>query len=197
MAEPRDTADEAPSQVTELGDPEALTLEEQRAAERRAHAALPLAFRIIDGVFNVLLGALLILLVGVVGANVAGRYLGFWSLPWADELARFTFVWVIFVGAALAHFRKEHIAVGYVVAKFSPGVVRAIGLVRETITLGVLAVILWGAWNVFATSPGRSALLGIPISWLNFSVPLAATLMVLMSVYRVWAIARATDDGRP
>jgi TRAP-type transport system small permease protein len=178
-------------------DPEILDPQEAARSEERAEAELPLFFRVIDTVFKTLLVVLLVVLVFAVGANVAGRYLFNFSLAWADELSRFLFIWIIFVGAALAFFRGEHISVDFLVEKLPERLALAVGILKNAIILVILVVILWGAWQVIATSPGSSALLGVPLNWINVSVPIAAALMLAMCVYRtVLDVAALARGGR-
>lgn len=150
---------------------------------------LPLPFRIGDQVFNVLLVVLLMFLVATVGYNVYGRYVLGRSLAWADEGARFLFIWLIFIGAALAYWRDEHIAVEFFVVKLPHAGRVAVAALKELVTLVVLGVMLWGSVRVVQTTLGASPLLRLPYNVVNVSVPLAAALMVPMSLYRlVWAL---------
>ncbi len=63
-------------------------------------------------------------MVAVVGAQVALRYGLNSSLDWADEIARLTFVWSIFLAIALGIKTGSHIGIEIVVAKF-PAAVRS------------------------------------------------------------------------
>jgi TRAP-type C4-dicarboxylate transport system permease small subunit len=177
-----------------LSDSERRAAEEAAAAldpgqaleqERREEEALPLLFRVLDVFFKSLLVILFCVLIFTVGANVVGRFIFNFSLAWADELSRFLFIWMIFIGAALAHFRDEHIAIGYLVERLPARAVYAVEIVKEVLILLVLAVLLWGAWEVMMAHPGRSALLGVPMNWVRASVPIAAVMIALMSAYRI------------
>ncbi|UEM01827.1 TRAP transporter small permease [Skermanella rosea] len=168
---------------------------------------LPLPFRIIETLFGSILALLFITLICTVGANVAGRFLFNYSLAWADELSRFIFIWLIFLGAALAYLRSEHIAVDYVEQKLTSTRARAaMRLLQDLLVLFVLAMFLWGAWQVLSTYTGHSALLQVPMSWINASVPVAVVIMALMCFYHIARHLRgltskddpglAPDEGR-
>jgi TRAP-type transport system small permease protein len=121
----------------------------------------------------------------VVGWNVIGRFLFGQSLTWSDEAARYLFIWMIFLGAALAHFRQEHISVEYF-RDLAPRPVRRVAkILRELVIIGVLGIMLWGSVHVMSTTFGSSALLGVPYNAVNAAVPLSAALIVLMSGYRL------------
>lgn len=146
---------------------------------------LPLPFRVGDQVFNAVLVVLVVLLLATVGYNVFGRYVLSSSLAWADEGARYLFIWVIFIGAALAHWRDEHIAVEFFTVKLPLAARLGVNLLKELIILFVLGVMLWGSVRVLRTTIGASPLLGVPYNVINASVPAAAVLMVPMSLYRI------------
>ena len=45
----------------------------------------------------------------IVGLNVYMRYVVNRSLGWVDELSRFLFIWMTFLGAALAFEKGQHV----------------------------------------------------------------------------------------
>lgn len=154
---------------------------------------LPAAFRIADRVASGLLVVMVTVMLVVVGWNVVGRFALGQSLTWSDEAARYLFIWMIFLGAALAHFRQEHISVEFF-RNMAPRPVRvAAKVLRELVVMGVLGVMLWGSIQVMSTTFGASALLGVPYNVVNAAVPVSAALMVLMSAYR---LVRLLATGR-
>ena len=165
--------------------------EEMSAADARTGRGpttrdqLPAVFRVGDAVFSGVLVVMVVLLLGVVGYNVFGRYVLGRSLAWADEAARYLFIWVIFLGGALAHFRREHIAVEFFAQKLPRVGQVGLAIVRELVILFVLGIMLWGSVRVIGTTFGTSALLGVPNNIVNWPVPISASLMAVMSIYRL------------
>jgi TRAP-type C4-dicarboxylate transport system permease small subunit len=51
----------------------------------------------------------------VVFVQVIARYILKVSLPWTEEVARFAFIWLIFLANAMAERQKEHFRVSYFV----------------------------------------------------------------------------------
>lgn len=167
---------------------------EVRAEERASRARMPGAFRVLDSVIRALLVALLVVLVVTVGANVFSRFVLNSSLPASQELARFLFIWVIFLGAALAHLHNEHIAVSLVVDRLPRAARRWVVALGELVILLICVALLLSAVEVMSISPGTSALLGVPLGLVNFSVPLSAGLMAVVSVYRLVVAVRAPRE---
>lgn len=83
-------------------------------------------------------------MVAVVGAQVALRYGFNSSIDWADEIARLTFVWSIFLAIALGIKTGSHIGIEIVVAKF-PAALRA--PLARLVALACAAALLLVAWQ--------------------------------------------------
>ncbi len=88
--------------------------------------------------------AAMAVMVVVVGAQVALRYGFNSSLDWADEIARLTFVWSIFLAIALGIRTGSHIGVEILVARF-PAPVR--GALARIVALVCAAALLLVAWE--------------------------------------------------
>lgn len=174
--------------------------EQAEAADARAghgpvhQRDLPLPFRVPDRVVNAVLVVLVAAMLVVVGWNVYGRFVLSQSPAWADEAARYLFIWMIFLGAAVAHLRREHISVEFFVAAAPRPVRLAAAVARELVILGVLGVMLWGAILVMTSTFGSSAMLGIPFNAVNVVVPIAAMLMGVVSLYRLVRLFVARDE---
>lgn len=164
------------------------------AQERGWHEHLPVFFRVVDTVVKTVMVVLLVALLLAVGANVFGRFVLNQSLPSSAELARFLFIWVIFLGAALAHLHNEHIAVTLLTDRLRPSTRRWFVVLQELIILVVVVALLLSALEVMAISPGDSPLLGVPLAVVNFSVPFSAGLMAVITLYRIAKALRPAPD---
>lgn len=67
-----------------------------------------LSVRVVEGV----LALLMLLLIGLVSAQIFMRYAVHSPLVWSEELARMTFVYLTFIGAGLAFHRGENLRLG-------------------------------------------------------------------------------------
>ena len=176
---------------------ESLPAEEAAEAERAARAALPRAFRLLDDVLKSVMVVMLVVLVVAVAANVFGRFVLNRSLATSDELSRFLFIWVIFLGAALAHLHREHIAVDLVVERLPSSLSKPVAVLQELLIGLVLVTLLVSAREVFAVDSGVSPLLHVPLWLVDASVPLCAGVMLLITAYRIVAVFRSgRPDGR-
>ncbi|CAN5525970.1 hypothetical protein BH23ACT6_BH23ACT6_15740 [soil metagenome] len=150
-------------------------------------------FRVIDTVVKTVMVILLVVLIFAVGTNVFGRFVLNTSMPGSSELSRFLFIWVIFLGAALAHLHNEHIAVTLFVERLSPSVQRWVVVLQELIILVVVGALLISSWQVLSIDPGTSPLLGVPLLWVNVAVPFSAGLMAVITLYRIAGALRSPE----
>lgn len=171
-----------------------LSIEDELAeTERQARKSMPVLFRLIDDVLRFVMVATLVVLIGTVTVNVVGRFVFSNSLATSDELSRFLFIWVIFLGAALAHLHGEHIAVDLIVNRLPRAFVRPVIVLQELLIGVVLVALLLSAQRVMSLSLGDSPLLGVPLNWVNASVPVCAVVMLLVTVYRLAGAFRTTN----
>lgn len=181
-----------PDPTLYLDDPNRKPLEIEPERQRG-----PLIFRRLTFVMEQLIAALLVALIVSVSANVVGRSLLNHSLPWADELARMLFIWLIFVGAAAAFLRFEHIAVDILVRRLKPRAAYGLYLLQQLIIASLMAVMVWGALNVIVKASGRTAILDVPWGLINASVLFCALVILAAALWRAGQCVRLIRTLRP
>lgn len=136
--------------------------EPEETAAARVLEALAAACRILA---MLLLAALCMLVVG----QVVGRNLFNSGMPWADELARFCGVAIVFLCVPLLALRGQHVAVNMVPMMLPERWRRWVSVFSELLVLAFAGLTLWGlhtflghAWK-FATPT-----LGIP-NWVFYA----------------------------
>src|SRR5215217_5315414 len=86
--------------------------EEFRGARgRRVVRSLEKASYALNRLAELLLASLVALTIAVTFLQVLFRYVLGSSLTWSEELSRYVFVWIIFIGVSVATRRGEHILV--------------------------------------------------------------------------------------
>lgn len=146
----------------------------------------PALFRWLTLAMEHVIAALLVALIISVSANVIGRAVLNHSLPWADELARMLFIWLIFIGAAAAFARYEHIAVDFLVRRLKPRAAHALYLFQHLAITALMGVIIWGGFLVMSRATSRTAILGVPWNLVNVSLVLCATFIAAVAIWRAW-----------
>lgn len=146
----------------------------------------PAVFRWITLGMEYLIAALLVTLIVAVSSNVIGRAVFNNSVPWADELARMLFIWLVFIGAAAAFARYEHIAVDALVRRLPVRIAHVLYFTQHLIITGLMSVMLVGGYQVIASSSGRSAILNVPLSLISLSLVLCVLFIAVVSLWRMW-----------
>ncbi len=131
----------------------------------------------------------------VVFAQVMARYFFNFSLSWSEEVARFAFVWLSFIGAAILIRRDEHIRVSMFVDMLPTplwAVFRALQYV------GVLICLYFFVVGGFKLSEAEWSQLApatqIPMGWVYLVIPGSSLLMLL---WTLCAMAVDIVQGRP
>jgi TRAP-type transport system small permease protein len=138
----------------------------------------------LDGVNLSLFALLLILAI----TQVVFRYVLMIPLPWTEELARFTLVWVTFLGAASVTRRKLHLAVDILISKLTPGKASALSILFQLLILIFLGTALWGA--IIMMEEAMPIFAG-SIPWLSqmflyLGAVVGLSLMVLYVLVQLW-----------
>ena len=140
--------------------------------------------KLLKGVRSILYGfsvvAMSVMLV-IIFAQVVTRYLFNYTPEWSEELARFLFVWVVFLGSALIMGESGHLAVQFLPDKFKGTV---FGTVLDVVInvcgyvfIGLLLTQGWKMTSImtFQRAPG----LDIPMSWVYVIITVSCVLMLL------------------
>jgi TRAP-type C4-dicarboxylate transport system permease small subunit len=137
-----------------------------RAQAPAPKGALAGTGRAIVRLLEVLLVVCLVTMIAMVFGNVVLRY-GFNSgLVLSEELSRFAFVWMTFVGAILAAREGMHVGVDALLVALPEWARRLCLVVAEMMVIACCAVFVWGTWRqheVNATT--QAAVSGLPLIW--------------------------------
>lgn len=116
--------------------------------------------KLVDLFYKVLEYLLILLLAGMavmVFINVVMRYTMNSGLTVSDEMARYFFVWLTFIGAVVAFREHGHMGVETLVAMFGrKGRVICMAL-SNIVIIGVSAIFFWGTWKQFPINWSMSA----------------------------------------
>ncbi len=125
------------------------------------------AGRAITRVLELALVTCLATMIVMVFGNVVLRY-GFDSgIVLSEELSRFAFVWMTFVGAVLAAREGLHVGVDGLLQALPQWAHRACLVVSELLVIGCCAVFFWGTWRQHEVNAStQAAVSGLPLIWI-------------------------------
>lgn len=143
--------------------------------------------RVLEGA----IATLMVALVAVVFAQVALRYLTYQPLAWTEEVARYVFIWLSLLGAALGGRRGAHFAVDVLPRALPPAGQRVLGGLLRLGEAAFYGLLTWAGVRIVQVAHlQRSASIDIPMSLPYAAIPLAAGLLCLDSVARALAAWR-------
>jgi len=124
------------------------------------------------------------LMVGLVLAQVVMRKF-FEPLVWSEELARYLFIWVAFLGWVIATDRRSHIAISQGVERAGARLARALAWFSDLATLLLMGLLLrWGVQLMVNNRDIEAVTLPIPFSIVYAAVPLAALAITVILIVR-------------
>jgi len=149
---------------------------------------------IVNSLLAVMLGIMFI----IVFLNVIFRYGFNTGLTWSEELTRYVFVWLIFIGSIVALKDDNHLKVTMVVEKLPAKLQKITAVVVELLLLYLVWLIFDGGLKMTQLNTANiSPALGIPMSLLYVSSVVAAVgmvLVVLLRLYRIFAPRELTSE---
>lgn len=134
---------------------------------------------------------LVILLAGMaimVFGNVVLRY-GFNSgILVSEELSRYFFVWLTFIGAVVTFRENAHLGVESLVQRFGRSGRLICMVLSDIIILLCMAAFFWGTWKQYPINASMTAaVVGISMIWIygvGFFTSIAIGLMVIVRLFR-------------
>ena len=136
--------------------------------------------------------------VALMAVLVADVFLGVWSryvmratFQWYDEVARLCFVWMIFLGAAVAVRRGAHFRLHLLIDRLGASARRRVDLLVTVIVIAFAAVLVAGGVAIAPLARRQvTDALEISMLWFYGALPIGGALMILFALPQLWALAR-------
>jgi TRAP-type transport system small permease protein len=138
-------------------------------------------------------------MVGMVFTNAVLRYAFRTGIPEAEELSRYLFIWLCFLGTIAAFKDGQHVGVDMFVNMMPPKIKKIVVFIGQLITMAVFAVMFFGGIDYMKTggsSEGPST--GIPFGYMSVAICVASLAMaaiLIRQMIRSWhGVARKEGD---
>ena len=136
----------------------------------------------------------------VIVQEVLRRFVLNFSSAWAEETARYAFIYLGYVGAAYAVRERAHIRFDILLQRMPPRLHGYVYLLAEFATLAFAAVALY--WSLRTIGQlirfeGASPVLRVNKAWFVAAVPLGFALIVFRTLQAIARDARDLRAGRP
>lgn len=134
--------------------------------------------------------ALFVVMMGAVLLQVCGRYVFNYSIAVASEVATYSQIWMVMLGAGIAMARHQHVAITLFHGHLSPPLARAVSIAIAAITIAFLGVIGYGSIPLVKLGfMQTSAAMDMPMWIMYVSMPIGAAYIALelvVSVIQRW-----------
>ena len=140
------------------------------------------------------------MLVATMAIEVLRREIFAWSSIWGEEIVRYSFIYLAWIGAAAAVRERAHIRID-VIFNYVPPVVKTCLYILGDLTMLIIAVMaLYLSWHSVELSwKFGSVTDGLRVSkvWFLMAVPIGFSLMIFRLVQSLIRDFRSLRDGTP
>lgn len=139
--------------------------------------------------FDALLAALLLGMVLMVFGNVVLRYAFNSGILVSEELSRYFFIWLTFIGAVSVMRRNGHLGMDGVVQRLGPRGRRVALAITQVLILTACVTLFWGTWRqheINATT--KASITGLSMIWVFGVAYLTSGGIALMCLHTLWRL---------
>lgn len=148
--------------------------------------------RLLLGAAKISVIAISVVMIVVTLAQVIFRYLIKSPLPWSEELARYCFVWIVFLGGAIGLSRGVHLGVDLLVSRLPERLRTSLDVLTNAMIATFAGAVTWASLPVISMNMlQRSPALGVPMAWIYLAIPVSMVLIILICAERILAVIRA------
>ncbi|MFZ1813398.1 MAG: TRAP transporter small permease [Rhizobiaceae bacterium] len=138
------------------------------------------------------------LMIVVTLAQVIFRYVIAAPLPWSEELARYCFVWIVFLGGAIGLSRGIHLGVDLLVERLPDRLRRGMDMLVNVLIAAFAVTVIYASlpvlnMNMFQRSPA----LGVQMTYIYIAIPVSMSLIFLICAERLFRffLSRPDQEG--
>ena len=119
--------------------------------------------------------------------QVVSRYIFGASFFWAEELARFSMVWIAFLGAAIAIAHNSHTNINFFVNLLPKTIKKYVEIAQDLACLFFVVCVIFYSWPIVSiTMKNLSTGLKIPMGLVYISLPVSGFIMILYLLLRLY-----------
>lgn len=146
----------------------------------------------IHAFFRVVCASLVVVMVVTVFVRVFTRYVFHLSLPWSEEIAVYSFIWITFLGISLGVRDQNHLLADVMPSNLRPAIDRALWLVVYAVTTFVAFLFLYYGWKYAVFGLRRYSIsMKFQMTYIYASMPVAGVAIALFLAERVVTLFRA------
>lgn len=149
-------------------------------------------FRALEVVMVLCLAAMCVMVFG----NVVLRHVFDSGINTSEELSRFAFIWLTFLGAVVVARENGHLGVDMLVDRLGAKARRSALIASRLLTAVCCGVFLWGLWLQHGINAANTALItGVSMAVVYSAAYLCAASLAAMALVEVWWLWRRADSA--
>ncbi|WP_294608879.1 TRAP transporter small permease [Roseovarius sp.] len=140
-----------------------------------------------------------VMLVVTMAVEVLRREIFSYSSIWGEEIVRYSFIYLVWIGAAIAVKDRAHIRIDVLLHYLGPRMKALIYIFGDLVMFGVAVIALyWSLETVHVSAKFGSVSHGLRVSmvWFLMAVPVGFALMILRLIQSFLRDLRALRDGK-
>jgi TRAP-type C4-dicarboxylate transport system permease small subunit len=145
---------------------------------------------------EIVAGIFMVLMFLTTFSNVVARYFFNQPIMWAEEFSRYSFIWVVFLGAVICTKRKRHIAIESLVQIMPQNWQLLFQVSVDLLILALMAVIFYYGWLLTFSATQITATLKVRQYVVYIVVPVSAGLIFLYTLGDLRHHLRGARTGR-
>lgn len=138
---------------------------------------------------EIVLFIMMVIMVIVIFFQVIMRYVFNNSLSWSEELGRYIFIWLSWLGVSIGARKGGHIRIEMLADRLPFRSCQVLNIISDLIVLAICFVLVYnGVYLIdkLLMIKAKSAPLGISQAWGYAAVPVGCTIMIMRSLQSLW-----------
>jgi len=155
------------------------------------------AGKALNHILNVFIAFTLASMAILVFGNVVLRYAFNSGITWSEEMSRFLFVWMVFLGAIAALKENAHLGMDIVVNALNRTWKKIFFVISNITVLYILWLVLDGSWKMTVLNMvSKAPATGLPLAYVYGIGIVMSISMILIVLINFWKVIsnKASDD---
>lgn len=151
-----------------------------------------------DHLEEVVLVVLFVVLVAAIFLQVVARYIFNNSPSWTEELGKYAFVWLSWIGISIGAKKGEHIKITALTERFPFRVAEIFNILSELVVIAICGVTLYYGvilCDMLLKVNVKNTVLGISQAWGTAAVPVGCGLMVFRCIQSICRSVKNIRSG--
>lgn len=140
------------------------------------------------------IGTLIFAMMVVTFSQVVARYAFANSLSWSEEVGRYIFVWITFLGMSAAFQARAHVALDFLINLLPAKPSKLLTIINALLVAVVGAALIVGGTSLIKFGMNqRSAALGVPMYVIYSVIPFSGLTLYYFALREAWRRAFRND----